>query len=546
MSLFRSTSIVSALTLLSRILGFIRDLVTAQLFGSSFLADAFFVALRIPNLLRSFVAEGALTAAFVPVISEESAKGAFEARSAVRSMVGFALIFTSLLVVAGFIFSDLLIELFAPGFRTLPEQFELSVKLLQIMLPYVICISLVALANGALNALNIYGAAAWAQVLQNIVLIAGAVVALFLPLDSGIVVLAASVLAGGIVQVAAQVPALSRNGLTLLPSSQIFSSPVKRVLHLIGPALVGATVYQLTVFLNTVLASLLATGSVAWLYYADRLVQLPLGLFTIALASVLLPHLSRAAAKGDNMVFAAHLGDALRYTSFIIIPIAALLYLFAEPVIALIFERGAFDRASTAATASAVQAYSIGLWAVSSHSMLARAFIARKDTITPTLIGTLSLLVSFLFSLILMGPPQRFDPDSLVAQAVVTSRAWLVTDLSFALGHTGLALSASIAAYAAMLASALIVALRFSISLANWLLMTVKTAGCAAIASIAIMLSRDVLGGDCVSGLFIQAPLWLLIYLLLARTFNLAEANEFMKLLQRGITRKSSRSPKKS
>jgi len=285
-SMFRGTAVVSSLTFISRILGFIREILVARLFGASLLADALFVAFRIPNLLRSVFAEGALTAAFVPVFASELAKGKSEAREAMRSITALLLLSTAIVSILGIIFADKIVSAIAPGFEG--ERFELCVLLTRILMPYIMCVSIVALLNGALNSVHIFGISAFAQVIMNLALILGAIVAAYFESKSAAIVLAISALAGGVLQVVAQIPALRRSGFSLLPSYKVLSSSSKQVIHLMLPAILGAAIYQVSIFLSTQLASILETGSISWLSYADRLVQLPIGVFSIALSSVLI------------------------------------------------------------------------------------------------------------------------------------------------------------------------------------------------------------------------------------------------------------------
>ncbi|RIL05722.1 MAG: murein biosynthesis integral membrane protein MurJ [Proteobacteria bacterium] len=453
--LLRGTGVVSSLTFVSRILGFVRDMIIARLFGAGLLADAFFVAFRIPNLLRSILAEGAFTSAFVPVFVSEHARGPESAKQAMRQTSGLLLIAGLGLTCLGVIFSREIVLLFAPGFQADPYKLSLCIKLTRIMFSYIIFVSLVALINGALNAFKIFGAAAWAQVWMNLVWIAGAVAALYLDDESAVYCLAWSVILGGFVQVAVQFPALRRAGILVLPSTKCISPATLQIVKLMLPALLGATIYQLGVFLNTLLASFLEEGSVSWLYYADRLVQLPIGIFSIALASVLLPALAEANESRDEISFSRNLTNALRYTSFIIIPCAAFLFCCAEPLAKLIFERGEFSPYSSSMTALAVQGYCLGLWAISCHAMLVRVFIARKDTVTPVLTGILSLLVNLVVSLACMGPVRQ---RGAAAEAVEAIRAILpgISTLP-ELGHIALALGSSAGTLASMLCAAILV-----------------------------------------------------------------------------------------
>lgn len=448
--LLRGTAIVSLLTLLSRFLGFVRDLLVAKLLGASLFADAFFVAFRIPNLLRSFVAEGALTSAFVPVFSSTLARSKEDAFLSFRRVFGFLLWLTLPLSVAGMWFAAEVVDFLAPGFSEDPAKFALCVRLTQVMMPYIACVSMIAMINSALNALHVFGASAWAQVTMNLVLIVGAAAAMACDQETATYVLSYSVLVGGAAQVLAQVPACVRAGLSLRPMLSVFGRDVAEIVRLMIPATLGASVYQLTIFIATLLASLLPDGSVSWLFYADRIAQFPIGIFSVALASVLLPALSTATANADSGSFQRRLADSLRYTSFIIIPMAAGIWALALPITELLFERGAFSHESSVMTSYALQALALGLWATSCHSMVVRAFIARKDTVTPTLIGLCSLVVTVTVSLLLMG--QISGASGAITAWLEHLQAFLYGAVGWhtSIGHRGLALASSAAAFVSL------------------------------------------------------------------------------------------------
>lgn len=444
-SILKGTSIVSSLTILSRGLGFIRDLLLARLFGAGLIADAFFVAFRIPNILRSFVAEGALTSAFVPVFTDQLKQGHQQARETIRSVTALLLLLTTALTLLGIAFAPEIIDLFAPGFINQAGKSELSSKLLQIMMPFIICVSIVAMLNGALNSVKIFGAAAFAQVAMNLALIAGALYASYLIEEQRAIAIALWVLIGGIMQIFVQLPALKRADFTLIPALTIITPATLRILKLLLPAILGAAIYQLTMFLNTVLASLLAPGSVAWLFYADRLVQLPIGVFSVALASVLLPALSNAASQNDQKLFVKSYIDALRYTTFIVLPLSVFMFSYADELVSLFFERGAFSALDSVKTAAALKAGAIGIWGVSCHSMTVRAFFARQDTRTPTIIGAVTLFIAFIAALLLMGKIS-FAHKAMLPQLVVSIQTTIASFLPlFEFSHAGLALASSIA-----------------------------------------------------------------------------------------------------
>lgn len=503
--LLRGTAIVSVLTLLSRLLGFCRDLLVARLLGASLFADAFFVAFRIPNLLRSFVAEGALTSAFTPVFSSALTKGKDEARETVRRIIGFLLLITLALTGLLVVCAPAIIDLIAPGFRGDGSKFELCVKLTRMMAPYIACVSLIALINAALNALNIFGASAWAQVVMNIVLIFGAFVATPFDLTTATVVLAVSVLIGGVVQVLFQVPACRRSGLSLKPSARLFSRDVRDVVKLMIPATLGASVYQITIFMSTILASLLPSGSVSWLFYADRVAQFPIGVFSVALASVLLPALSNASAKSDDSSFTRNLSNSLRYTSFCVIPMSVGIAVLAVPITKLLFERGAFDQVSSLKTAIALQALCFGLWASSCYSMLARAFIARKDTLTPSLIGLVSLMINLVASLSLMGTLKVGSDAGFISNALGAIQMGMtrVFSVSLSLGHVGLAAASSIAALASLALALLL--FRFKLGVFPWSDFISATWRSLAASLCMAMVVKLVIGT-------VQSPLWVCVF----------------------------------
>lgn len=449
-TLLRGTSIVSILTLVSRILGLVRDIVFSRVFGAGLVSDAFFVAFRVPNILRSLVAEGALTSAFVPVFATELENSPEHAQTALRSVMGLLLLTTSILSLLGILFAEQIVAVIGVGFTANSDKALLCTQLTRIMLPYILFVSLVAMFNGALNTLKIFGFGQVAQIAMNVTLIAGALIAWNFDPRRGIFVLAGFVLLGGILQIAALVPGLRRGKIVLLPGAQLLTPASRQVLILIVPAVLGAAVYQLQMLMNTVFASLLKEGSVSWLFYADRLAQLPIGVFSIALASVLLPTLSSAAAANNRGEFNSGLANALRYTSFVIIPVAFGLHFYAEAVIRLIFEGGAFSGEASAQSARAVQALCFGLWSISCHSMLTRAYLAKKDPLTPSLVGLAGLFINAMAALALMGP-STVVPESSFAEVIVHTQGFIPANLSLSLGHVGLALASVISSLATFL-----------------------------------------------------------------------------------------------
>jgi len=535
--LLRGTAIVSALTLLSRILGFVRDLLVARLLGASIFADAFFVAFRVPNLLRSIVAEGALTSAFVPVFSSALAKDSSEAFRSFRRILGFLLSMTLPMTALGIWFAEDVVDFLAPGFSQDTAKFQLCVSLTRIMMPYIACVSVIAMINSALNALHIFGASAWAQVTMNLVLIVGALAAITLSPETATYLLSWSVLVGGLVQIAAQLPACLRAGLSILPSFAIFGRDVAEVVRLMLPATLGASVYQLTIFIATLLASMLPAGSVSWLFYADRVAQFPMGIFSIALASVLLPALSAASATSDSAAFSRRLGDSLRFTSFIILPMALGIWSLALPITQALFERGAFTHESSLMTSYALQALALGLWASSCHSMLVRAFIARKDTLTPTLIGAASLAVTVIASLLLMGPIA--NPSGMIAQSLQGLQATLYELVPWRaeIGHRGLAAASSIAACTSL---ALVVLMYvFAVGPLPWRAFLGATARSGAAALLMAFVLRGMLPmiGDPLAACALGVPLGAGVYGLASLALGSPELRETLGVV-RGLAKR--------
>lgn len=401
-NLIRNAGIVAAATFLSRILGFLRDMVTANLLGTSIYADAFFVAFRIPNLLRRLFGEGSLTAAFIPVFAGYlSADKRSEARLVAQTAMTLTALCLTVITILGIIGSPLIITLIAPGFGATPEKFALAVLLNRIMFPYILLISLVALAMGVLNADNHFLTPALAPVLLNVCMILAAL-GLSRPLESPALALAIGVIAGGLAQLGLQLWALKKQGFPWKPHFAFRHPAIGRVIRLMGPSMIGLAITQITIFCNTLLASFLPDGSISYLYFADRLIQFPLGIFAVALGTAVLPALSRAAATQDWPDFSETLSLALRLLIFIILPAMAGLIILSKPIVFLLFQHGRFSSAATAMTASTIIAYATGLWAYAGIRIIVPAFHSLQDTRTPVKIGGLALVCNLLSAVILM------------------------------------------------------------------------------------------------------------------------------------------------
>ncbi|MEX2146114.1 MAG: murein biosynthesis integral membrane protein MurJ [Candidatus Rokuibacteriota bacterium] len=400
----RALGSIGAATLASRILGFVRDAVVALAFGAGPVTDAFFVAFRIPNILRRLLAEGALSTAMVPVFSDYAAtRPRDEFVRMLRAVSGVSLAVLVVTVVLGVILSPWLLRAIAPGFSSDPAQASLAVLLTRVMFPYVLLVGLSALVMGALNAHGRFFAAALGPAVLNLGMIAGVLV-LAARVDPAILALAIGVLVGGVGQLAVQLPSLRACGLLAPPVWQPGHPAVRRVARLLLPAVFGLAAVQVMVFVNTLLASLLPSGSISYLYYADRVMEFPLGIFGIALASASLPAMSRQAAAGDTAGVAATLGFALRLSVFVSLPATVGLVILSEPIIRVLFERGLFTAADTAATAHALVWYSVGLTGFAGSRIVAQAFYAVGQPGTAVRLGIMAIAVNAVSALVLMTP----------------------------------------------------------------------------------------------------------------------------------------------
>lgn len=400
----RAAGVVGSATLASRIGGYVRDMAIAYFFGTSHAADAFFVAFRIPNLLRRLFAEGSLTIVFIPVFTELLKK---EGKDSAVLVARATYTITAMILVAvcalGMIFAPQLVRLIAPGFAPGGETFDLAVTLTRWCLPFIFFISLVALAGGVLNSLGHFFGPAVTPLVLNLAIIACAF-GLSDRVDPPVLSLAIGVLIGGALQLAIQIPLLKRFGVAIRPSLDLGHPALRRIGRLMLPAILGAAVYQLAVFINTLLASLLASGTVSYLYYADRLIQFPLGIFAIAMGTAVIPSLSRHAADNDHQALIKTMGFGLRLTMFIILPAMVGLVVLAEPLVALLFERGEFGAASAHQSALAVVGYGVGLWAFAGVRVVVPAFYSLQDTKTPVKVAAASLVVIVGVGVALMFP----------------------------------------------------------------------------------------------------------------------------------------------
>jgi putative peptidoglycan lipid II flippase len=402
--LLRSTATVGLNTLASRILGFVRDVVIARAFGAGSEADAFFVAFRIPNLFRRLFAEGAFAQAFVPVLSESRTLGGDAAvRDLAAHVAGALAALLALVTLVGVLAAPVLVLVFAPGFHAAEDKFSLTVQMLRICFPYLAFISLTSLCGGLLNTYGRFAVPAFTPVLLNVCLIA-ATLLLAPRMQQPVLALAIGVLFAGLAQLAFQLPFLARLGLLVRPRFSRAHAGMRRVAWLVMPALLGVSVAQINILVNTLIASFLRDGSVSWLYYSDRIMEFPLGVFGIALATVILPSLSREHASGSPQGFSDTLDWALRLVCAIAIPAAIGLGMLAGPILATLFQHGAFTASDVYLASLSLSAFAIGLPGFVAVKVLAPGYYARQDMRTPVRIAVIAMLTNLGLNLALVAP----------------------------------------------------------------------------------------------------------------------------------------------
>ncbi len=415
----RSAVTVGAMTFLSRIFGFIRDMVVARVFGADVGTDAFIVAFKIPNFLRRLFGEGAFAQAFVPVFSEYKSQREHEEVRRLADHVAGTLGGVLLLVsVVGVIAAPLVVMVFAPGFLDEADRFELTSDMLRVTFPYILFIALTGFAGSMLNTYDRFGVPAFTPVLLNLVLI-GMALWVAPMMDEPIMALAWGVFIAGVAQLAFQLPFLARLKLLPRPRWGTKDQGVRRIMKLMVPAILGSSVAQINLLLDTLIASFLVAGSVTWLYFSDRLVEFPLGVFGIALATVILPSLSRNHAESSPEVFSRTLDWALRWVLVIATPATVGLFLLAGPMLATLFQYGEFTPKDVTMASYSLMAYSLGLLGFIAVKVLAPGFFARQDTKTPVKIGIIAMVANMVMNVIFVFP----------------------------LAHTGLALATSLSSF---------------------------------------------------------------------------------------------------
>ena len=432
-SVVKAAGLIGVATFSSRILGFIRDMVLARLFGATPAADAFFVAYRVPNLLRELFAEGSMSSAFIPVFTEYHAlrakRDAWELASAMFTTL---LTIVTLITVVGILTAPWIVWLLAPGFHDEPSKLTMTVLLTRIMFPYLLFISLAALAMGILNSLRAFAAPAFSPVFFNVFII-GCALFLSPSLPEPIVGVAIGVVAGGAAQFAMQLPGLSLRGMLFGWRFQPGHPGVRRVGALMVPSLVGLSATQVNITISTIMASFFAGGP-TYLFYGMRLIQFPLGIFGVALATAILPTLSAQAARGSLEELRTTLGFGLRMILFIILPAMVGLILLRRPIVHLFFEHGVFSATATAATATAVLCYAVGLWAFAGVRIIAAAFYSLQDTATPALAAVAAVVANLAMALVLMGPLRHAGLALATALAAMLNVGILVSVLNRRLG----------------------------------------------------------------------------------------------------------------
>ncbi len=400
MNLLNALAKVGSMTFISRILGFVRDTLIARIFGAGMLTDAFFVAFKIPNLLRRISAEGAFSQAFVPILAEYKNQRTHEETHALINHVATLLgLFLVAVTIIGMLAAPWVVQISAPGFAADKAKFDLTVELLRITFPYIFFISLVSLAGGVLNTYGNFSVPAFTPVWLNLSFIAAALLAAPY-FDHSIKVLAWAVFVGGVLQLLYQIPYLLKIGLIPRYSLNLQDEGVWRILKLMGPAVFGVSIAQISLLINTIFASYLATGSVSWLYYADRLMEFPTGVMGVALGTILLPSLSKSYADKADGEYSKLLDWGLRLTLILALPAAVALAVLAVPLVTGLFHYGKFSELDVEMTRQALMAYSLGLLGLILVKVLAPAFYSRQNIKTPVKIAIITLCSTQIMNLI--------------------------------------------------------------------------------------------------------------------------------------------------
>jgi len=404
MNLLKALATVSSMTLVSRILGFARDAIIARVFGASVATDAFYVAFKLPNLLRRIFAEGAFSQAFVPVLAEyKQQKTDDETRHFLSHIAGLLSLILLIVTVIGIIAAPAVVWISAPGFANDPDKFALTVKLLQVTFPYILFISLSSLASSVLNTWNMFSVPAFTPTFLNISFI---ICALFLApyFHPPIMVLGWGVFLGGVAQLLYQLPYLKKVGMLTWPRLNLKDAAVWRVVKQMGPAIFGVSISQISLVINTIFASYLVSGSVSWMYYADRLMEFPTGILGVALGTILLPSLAKHAANRSHEEYSKLLDWGIRLSLLLALPASVALAILSKPLIATLFMYGKFSAFDAAMTQRALIAYAVGLVGLILVKVLAPGFYARQNIKTPVKIAIFTLAMTQLMNLAFVWP----------------------------------------------------------------------------------------------------------------------------------------------
>lgn len=433
----RAAGIVGFSTLISRVLGFVRDSLIAAMFGAGMAADAFFVAFRIPNMFRRLLGEGSLTSSFIPVFTEYlTHKSREEAREMANAFFSLAMVVLSLITICGIVFAPQIVTVLAHGFTSNPEKFRLTVTLTRMMFPYLFFVGLVALCMGILNSLRHFAAPALSPVLLNISMILSVI--LLAPFfKEPVMALTIGVLIGGISQLLLQLPFLWKSGISIKPRWKPRHPGVVRIGWLMAPSIIGLAVTQINVLVDTIVASFLKEGTVSYLYYADRLLEFPMGIFAIAIATAVLPAMSEKAAKNDMAGVKETFSYALRLTLFLTIPAMVGLISLGIPIISILFQRGVFSYNSTVGTSKALYGFAIGLPAFAGVRIIVPVFYSLQDTKTPVKVAFVAMLTNVTCDLLFMYPLKQFGLTLATSLSAAVNFAILTYILRNRIGRVG-------------------------------------------------------------------------------------------------------------
>ncbi len=510
----RSAGLVGSLTFLSRIAGYARDVVIAYFFGATALTDAFWVAFRIPNLLRRLFAEGSLTISFIPVFTQYLETKNKEEAKKVADAVFTILVFLLILIsIGGILLSPYIIKLFAAGFDE--STFELAVSLNRIMFPYIIFISLTALSMGVLNSLRHFFAPAFSPVILNICIIV-AVFFLYKNFNVPIYAAAVGVIAGGILQLIFQLPFLYGRGFLFSFRKQVRHPAVKKIGFLIIPQLFGVAVYNINILVNTQYASFMTEGTISYLYFAERLIEFPLGIIAVSIATVLLPSLSSYVSKKEFDKFKETYSFTLRLMFFILIPALVGLIVLRVPICNLLYQRGEFDYAATVFTSQALLGYAVGLWAVGGIRITAPAFYSMQDTKTPVIIAFIAFIVNAVLGYVL--------------------------GFTFGYKHTGLALASSISSIINFVLLFYLIERRVgNINIKSIIVLLVKLTAISGVMGVVIwriskltFWNESAFSLEKIGILAASIVIAAVIYFLLAKILKIEEADFLVKMIRRG------------